>query len=271
MSSSTQNNQAMRITAVLAVVALGHLASGWVISKMKMPEIQRLEPIKPLEVKIVHIEKPKPKVTPPQPKKELPKEQPKPKPQPPKEVKKVVEKPKPQVTPPKPVPQRVVQTKTTSVKPQQTALDVPPAPPSPPVEKPVPPAPPVEKPTPPAPPVEKPMPPAPPVEQPTPSKPVSLSEGVLAWRSPPRINAQSLAVHIEKAKQDVVRVVVEFETNAKGKVISATVSQSSGVPSLDNYVKSRVLAASLKEYKQNGVAVPVKSRQSFDLEKPKKK
>lgn len=269
-AQSSKNNKALRISGVLAMVAVGHLVSAWLIGNMKMPEIRPLELTKPLEVKMIHIEKPKPIVPPPpKPKPQPPKPKEQPKPQPPK---KVVEKPKPVVQPPKPVPQRVIQTKTPSPKPQQTAPDVPVNPqPQPVVVQDVPPTPKPQPVVPETPPSSK-TPTVPETPQPVVPKtpaPVTLSAGQLAWQRKPHIDPSSLTTHLKKAESDSVTVTVAFTSDAKGKIVSATVTQSSGIPALDNYVKNRVLGAKLKEYKPNGVPTPVKSTQNFLFHKPK--
>lgn len=258
-AQSSKNNKALRISGVLAMVAVGHLVSAWLIGNMKMPEIRPLELTKPLEVKMIHIEKPKPIVPPPpKPKPQPPKPKEQPKPQPPK---KVVEKPKPVVQPPKPVPQRVIQTKTPSPKPQQTAPDVPVNPqPQPVVVQNVPPTPQPQKPvvseTPPsskAPPsVETPQ----PVVPKTPA-PVKISEGQIKWRSKPYIDPIKLNTLIEKATSDTVQLTFSITTDVKGKIISVTMTKSSGIPELDTFAQKALMSAKLKEHKVNGVPTPV--------------
>lgn len=265
-AQSSKNNKALRISGVLAMVAVGHLVSAWLIGNMKMPEIRPLELTKPLEVKMIHIEKPKPIVPPPpKPKPQPPKPKEQPKPQPPK---KVVEKPKPVVQPPKPVPQRVIQTKTPSPKPQQTAPDVPVNPqPQPVVVQDVPPTPKPQPVVPETPPSSK-TPTVPETPQPVVPKtpaPVTLSANQIKWKFKPVIREEIFKEHLNKAKLDKVTLIVSCQTDAQGKMVSATVTQSSGIPALDDYVQRSVMRAKIKEYKVNGVPTPAKFTQPYTL------
>lgn len=275
-AQSSKNNKALRISGVLAMVAVGHLVSAWLIGNMKMPEIRPLELTKPLEVKMIHIEKPKPIVPPPpkpKPQPPKPKEQPKPKPQPPK---KVVEKPKQEPKKTEVPKTRVVQTKNTSTKKQTMVEDHTPVvtthieikrevqndvketketksqPQSETKTKETESQPQSEKTT-----------------EPKRQEPVSVSEGQLAWQRRPHIDPSALNTHLKQLEADSVTVTVSFTSDAKGKIVSATVTKSSGIPALDTYVKNRVMGAKLKEYKPNGVPTPVKSTQNFLLRKPK--
>lgn len=255
--TQTENN-ARKIAATVATITLGHALSVWAITQIKVPELAPIEPTKPIEVKIINLPKEAP--PPPPPPKPKPKPEPKkpePKKEPPKEVK-IVEKPKP--IPPKPItPPKVIATKTEAPKPQPVVTPPPVVTPKP---QPIPPAPtpvPVVKPEPkpvpptPAPVVKhepKPEPPAPPVVKHEPPK--QLSAGELAWRNKPNPNATQLGNYFKKDSPDRVVVKIKLVSDASGKIISANVVKSSGIPALDSYIAGRVKAARLSPYPPSG-------------------
>lgn len=255
--TQTENN-ARKIAATVATITLGHALSVWAITQIKVPELAPIEPTKPIEVKIINLPKEAP--PPPPPPKPKPKPEPKkpePKKEPPKEVK-IVEKPKP--IPPKPItPPKVIATKTEAPKPQPVVTPPPVVTPKP---QPIPPAPtpvPVVKPEPkpvpptPAPVVKhepKPEPPAPPVVKHEPPK--QLSAGELAWRKKPTPDPTQAGKYFKKDSPDRVVVKIKLVSDASGKIISANVVKSSGIPALDSYIVGRVKAARLSPYPPSG-------------------
>ena len=253
------------ITALVAV-ALGHTAVLWGLAHMKTPELKPVEK-EPLKVRFVKIQE-QPKPEPPKPKVEPKKETPPPPPKevkivqkdtpppPPKKVEKVeqvkkAETPKPVAKPvetkPQPVakPAPVVEPKVVTKVEQPVVVSVPtpPAPPSPPA--------------PPAPP----SPPAPPVP-PVPAAPKSVAiggSGVQWSRSPkPQYSNKDL-------QGETRRVVVHIEADEKGNIKVARVTQSSGVPALDEKIRRAVMSAKFKPYKENGQAYPISASQPFEL------
>lgn len=250
--TQTENN-ARKIAATVATITLGHALSVWAITQIKVPELAPIEPTKPIEVKIINLPKEAP--PPPPPPKPKPKPEPKkpePKKEPPKEVK-IVEKPKP--IPPKPItPPKVVTTKTEAPKPQPVVTPPPVVTPKP---QPIPPAPtpvPVVKPDP------KPVPPTPaPVVKPEPKlePPKQLSAGELAWRKKPTPDPTQAGKYFKKDSPDRVVVKIKLVSDASGKIISANVVKSSGIPALDSYIAGRVKAARLSPYPPSGVTTGI--------------
>jgi protein TonB len=246
-----------KIITALVAVALGHTAVLWGLAHMKTPELKPIEK-EPLKVRFVKIQEP-PKPEPPKPKVEPKKETPPPPPKevkivdapppPPKKVEKVeqvkkAETPKPVAKPvetkPQPVakPAPVIETKVvTKAEPVVVAPATPPAPPAPPAP-----------PTPPAPPA----PPSP--------KSVSIGGSGVQWsRSPkPQYSNKDL-------QGETRRVVVHIEADAKGNIKVARVTQSSGVPALDEKIRRAVMSAKFKPYKENGIAYPISASQPFEL------
>lgn len=292
----------LKVGAVLTMVVLGHMASLWLVSKMKAPELQPPKPTKPVQVKFVTLQPPPPPPPPP----------PKPKPQPkqaeakPKEVK-IVEQPKPQpkpVTPPPPVPpapkivatpkpapakpsQPVVQQRevikewkptpkqdpkqTIKEMPKEVPKELPKDPPKEIVKEPAP----VQKAEPKPEPKPEPVKAEPKTEPKPEPKPVvsntprNVSAGSLAWsrRPAPKVTESEF----KSSDPATVSVTVRFSADANGRVTNASIAKSSGNSTIDNRALSAVKGAKLQPYKENGVAVPITSSQSFVFNNGKKK
>ena len=254
LSPQTPHPMKKKIITALVAVALGHTVVLWGLAHMKTPELKPVEK-EPLKVRFVKIQEP-PKPEPPQPKVE-PTPPPPPKevkivdtPPPPKKVEKVeqvkkAETPKPVAKPvevkPQPVaqPAPVVETKVVA-KPAPVVVAEPK---------------PVAPPAPPAPPAL----PAPPPAPPSP-KSVSIGGSGVQWsRSPkPQYNNRDL-------QGETRRIVVLIEADEKGNIKVARVTQSSGIPALDEKIRRAVMSAKFKPYKENGIAYPISASQPFEL------
>lgn len=246
------------ITAFVAV-AIGHAVVLWGVAHMKTPELKPIEK-EPLKVRFVKIQE--------QPQPELPKPKAEPTPPPPPKEVKIVDTPPP---PPKQTPKVEQVKKAETPKPVAKPVEAKPQPiakPAPVVEtKVVTKAEPVvvAPPTPPAPKVE--APPAPKAE-PAPPKPaappapksVSIGGGGVQWsRSPkPQYNNRDL-------QGETRRVVVLIEADEKGNIKAARITQSSGLPALDEKIRRAVMSAKFKPYKENGIAYPISASQPFEL------
>jgi periplasmic protein TonB len=234
-----------KIIAVIAAVIIGHTGVMWALKNMKTPELKPIDK-EPMKVRFVKIQEP-PKPLPPKPKTEPKKEKPKPK-----EVK-IVEKPLP--APPKKV-EKVQQVKKAEtpkpvVKPVETPVQTPVVTTSVSVTK----TPKVETP---APVVTPPAPPAPPA--PPSPKTVSVGGSGVQWSRSPKPTYSNGDLQGENRT-----VIITIEADEKGKITSARVTRSSGLPALDEKILRAVRNAKFKPYKENGVAYPIRASQPFDL------
>ncbi|MBF7683592.1 TonB family protein [Acinetobacter sp. B5B] len=245
-SKQSTDNMKIKVGAAFTAVVVGHIAVLWALGQMKPHEIKTEKKV-PIQAHFVKIQQP-PKPLP------EPKEPPKPKkevkevkivknpPPPPKKVEKVqqvkkaeqpkkevqqVEKPQPVVVPP------VVSTVETKPVPQPE-----PAPTPAPTPQPAPAAEPAEK---------------------TP-KSVSIGGSGVQWSLSPKPSYEQ-----SDLRGSPRSIVVMIEADEKGKIISVTVVQSSGVPALDQKILRAVRGAKFKPYMENGVAYPIKAQQPFDL------
>lgn len=245
----THPSRKNKILAAIGVVVIGHAGILFALSNMQPSQLKPIIPPKPIQVRIIELQKPKsepPKpVEPPKPKQVEIKDTP---PPPPKKVEKVeqvkkpAEKPK-AVEPPKP-------TKVETPKPIATPVvtEV--------VQKPIV----VEKPTVVETPKADPTPPQP-AKPAVDMTPRDLGTGAnVNWaknREPkPKINI----VDLDKVTNGTVILRIDVDENGK---IKARVVQSSGNPKVDREMVRAVQAARFQPYKENGVAVPFFAEQPF--------
>lgn len=254
-SPAKSMNKTQKVIAAISVVVIGHMSILWGINQMTPIALKPLTPPKPIQVKIIQVQKPQ----------EKPKQPPKPVvPPKPKEVK-IVEKP---VTPPKRV-EKIEQVKKPTPKPQVVQ---PPKPTT--VETPVVTTIVTEAVQKPQPVVEKTIPKveqavvAAPVVRSEPAKPAvdltprNLGDGAgVAWKRKPRpsLSDKDLA----SISNNVV--VLRIDVDEKGK-IRARVVKSSGNEKVDREMARAVQAAQFQPYKENGVAVPFFAEQPFRLQ-----
>lgn len=232
-----------KVIAALVAVVIGHAGVLWAVSHMKTIELRPIEK-EPLKVKFVKIKE----VT--QPELPKPKEQPKPK----KEVKevKVVDKPLP--PPPKKVekvqqvktetPKQVIQKTEPKVEPKIETKVVSTVVTEKVVEKPQP----VQE-------VVKPQPAA----DPSPKR-VSIGGAGIQWSRSPKVSFTP-----RDLENQTRLITVYIEADEKGRVTTARITRSSGLPNLDEKALRAVRNAKFKPYMENGVAYPIKTEQPFEF------
>jgi len=234
-----------KVIAALVAVAIGHAGVLWAVSHMKTIELRPIEK-EPLKVKFVKIKE----VTQP----ELPKPKEQPKPEPKKEVKevKVVDKPLP--PPPKKVekvqqvktetPKQVIQKTEPKVEPKIETKVVSTVVTEKVVEKPQP----VQE-------VVKPQPAA----DPSPKR-VSIGGAGIQWSRSPKVSFTP-----RDLENQTRLITVYIEADEKGRVTTARITRSSGLPNLDEKALRAVRNAKFKPYMENGVAYPIKTEQPFEF------
>lgn len=206
------------ITVAGVLVAHGLVIFG--LANIKSQPLTKVVPPKPVQVKFVHLQAPKPT----EQTKPIPKPLPKPK-----DVPVVKEQPKP-LPQPKLKRQPVVASKVASEHHQAVVPQQPDASPAPKVDIPT---------------------PAPAKADPAPATPKQV-EGV-AYKNPPQIDQPSDDELGGQARKVVVKVLI----NEFGRVDSIEIIRSSGIASLDSSVKRAVKRATFNPYRENGVAMPV--------------
>lgn len=234
-----------KVIAALVAVVIGHAGVLWAVSHMKTIELRPIEK-EPLKVKFVKIKE----VTQP----ELPKPKEQPKPEPKKEVKevKVVDKPLP--PPPKKVekvqqvktetPKQVIQKTEPKVEPKIETKVVSTVVTEKVVEKPQP----VQE-------VVKPQPAADPLP-----KRVSIGGAGIQWSRSPKVSFTP-----RDLENQTRLITVYIEADEKGRVTTARITRSSGLPNLDEKALRAVRNAKFKPYMENGVAYPIKTEQPFEF------
>ena len=234
-----------KVIAALVAVVIGHAGVLWAVSHMKTIELRPIEK-EPLKVKFVKIKE----VTQP----ELPKPKEQPKPEPKKEVKevKVVDKPLP--PPPKKVekvqqvktetPKQVIQKTEPKVEPKIETKVVSTVVTEKVVEKPQP----VQE-------VVKPQPTA----DPSPKR-VSIGGAGIQWSRSPKVSFTP-----RDLENQTRLITVYIEADEKGRVTTARITRSSGLPNLDEKALRAVRNAKFKPYMENGVAYPIKTEQPFEF------
>ncbi|QER40621.1 TonB family protein [Acinetobacter suaedae] len=243
-SFNTPNPMKKKIITALAAVVIGHVGVLWAVSHIKTIELKPIEK-EPLKVKFVKIKEP-PKAEPPKPK-EMPKPEPK------KEVKEVKVVEKPVAPPPKKIekvqqvkeaPKPVLQKTEPKVEPKVETTVVSTKVSEKVTEKPQP----VQE-------VEKPQPAA----DPSP-KTVSIGGAGIQWSRSPKIS------FTPKDLENQTRLItVYIEADEKGRVTTARITRSSGLPNLDEKALRAVRNAKFKPYMENGVAYPIKTEQPFEF------
>ncbi|RXS92510.1 energy transducer TonB [Acinetobacter junii] len=234
-----------KVIAALVAVVIGHAGVLWAVSHMKTIELRPIEK-EPLKVKFVKIKE----VTQP----ELPKPKEQPKPEPKKEVKevKVVDKPLP--PPPKKVekvqqvktetPKQVIQKTEPKVEPKIETKVVSTVVTEKVVEKPQP----VQE-------VVKPQ----PVADPSPKR-ISIGGAGIQWSRSPKVSFTP-----RDLENQTRLITVYIEADEKGRVTTARITRSSGLPNLDEKALRAVRNAKFKPYMENGVAYPIKTEQPFEF------
>lgn len=234
-----------KVIAALVAVVIGHAGVLWAVSHMKTIELRPIEK-EPLKVKFVKIKE----VTQP----ELPKPKEQPKPEPKKEFKevKVVDKPLP--PPPKKVekvqqvktetPKQVIQKTEPKVEPKIETKVVSTVVTEKVVEKPQP----VQE-------VVKPQPEA----DPSPKR-VSIGGAGIQWSRSPKVSFTP-----RDLENQTRLITVYIEADEKGRVTTARITRSSGLPNLDEKALRAVRNAKFKPYMENGVAYPIKTEQPFEF------
>ncbi|WP_436659506.1 energy transducer TonB [Acinetobacter sp. P1(2025)] len=234
-----------KVIAALVAVVIGHAGVLWAVSHMKTIELRPIEK-EPLKVKFVKIKE----VTQP----ELPKPKEQTKPEPKKEVKevKVVDKPLP--PPPKKVekvqqvktetPKQVIQKTEPKVEPKIETKVVSTVVTEKVVEKPQP----VQE-------VVKPQPAA----DPSPKR-VSIGGAGIQWSRSPKVSFTP-----RDLENQTRLITVYIEADEKGRVTTARITRSSGLPNLDEKALRAVRNAKFKPYMENGVAYPIKTEQPFEF------
>ena len=234
-----------KVIAALVAVVIGHAGVLWAVSHMKTIELRPIEK-EPLKVKFVKIKE----VTQP----ELPKPKEQPKPEPKKEVKevKVVDKPLP--PPPKKVekvqqvktetPKQVIQKTEPKVEPKIETKVVSTVVTEKVVEKPQP----VQE-------VVKPQHAA----DPSPKR-VSIGGAGIQWSRSPKVSFTP-----RDLENQTRLITVYIEADEKGRVTTARITRSSGLPNLDEKALRAVRNAKFKPYMENGVAYPIKTEQPFEF------
>lgn len=96
------------------------------------------------------------------------------------------------------------------------------------------------------------------------TQPRIAKEGQYSWSRKPSLSKDAVAKYV-KASEGAKNIFVEVSADTSGKIINVKVLNGSGIDKLDQYVVRQTMSAKLNPYKENGVAVPFKIRQNFEL------
>lgn len=256
---SVHTGKKNKVLVAIGAVLFGHAAVLFALSQMQVSELKKIEPPKPIQVRL--IQPPQPKVEP-----SKPVEPPKPKqveikdtpPPPPKKVEKV-EQVKKEVAKPKvaepPKPTKIETQAPPPVTPTVTEV----------VQKPVV----IEKPVVVETPKADPTPPQP-TKPAVDNTPRNLGGSSIAWIKPPNPEPQLKNLEARDLKAITNEtVVIRVDVDATGKV-KATLIKSSGSKNIDKIFLRAVERAKAKPYMENGVPVPSFAEQPFFINKPSK-
>lgn len=101
------------------------------------------------------------------------------------------------------------------------------------------------------------------------NQPKKVSAGDVAWSRSPKISQDRVSFYF-KPEDGLKTIMLEITSDGTGKVTDVKLIQSSGVTKFDDYVIKQAYAARFKANKENGVFVPFKIQQAFDVSVTKK-
>ncbi|TCM66740.1 TonB family protein [Acinetobacter calcoaceticus] len=89
------------------------------------------------------------------------------------------------------------------------------------------------------------------------------SSSNVSWRTPPRLRIEAIDL-----EGQIRKIVAEIYADTTGKITAVHITQSSGIERLDNKVIRTIRSAKFNPYYENGVAIPFKVHQPFELTAP---